>query len=159
MGETVLTDRPARARRIGANGPTVGAVVGKLGPDAARTAIARPGTVVGAELPPKPEPGTTPWRSKLFVPARWSADGNGYARGDTIPEAEARRQGLIGRPAVRTRTVRHVCTRCQGTTREPGHPANHRRGLDCTCPFNRPCVHCGGTGREPEEGSDAHGGS
>jgi len=53
---------------------------------------------VGLTLGPRPDANSTPWRSQVFVTGRHSADGHDYRPGDTVSEAEAKRQGLLETP-------------------------------------------------------------
>ena len=95
----------------------------------------------------KPEQGSTPWLSLFFVTARHSADGNGYAVGETIPELEAIRQGVyVPQPGTEDtpEEKRQVCVRCLGTgnyskAKPKNHPPDH-----ANCVFCGPCPVCEG---------------
>ena len=116
----------------------------------ARVLAEAPGRVVGYEPGDKPKPGSTPWQSLYYVNARHSADGNSYAIGDTVPEAEAKRQGLL-EPAVvpDVRKPRRLCQRCAGRgTYSARKPKGH--APDCACMFCGVCPACGGTRYEKE---------
>lgn len=95
----------------------------------------------------KPEADVTPWRSEFFVTARHSADGNSYAIGDPIPEAEAIRQGVYQpEPGTASTPIaeRALCPRCGGRgTDSRRKPRGHT--VDCKCPFCGPCRVCGGS--------------
>lgn len=97
-------------------------------------------------LPPaKLRPDQTPYRSRMFVLARHSADGNAYSPGDPIPEAEAIRQGFtvertggqVYEPELKK------CPKCQGTGKAR-KMKGHKPG--CGCPGCLPCKVCGGHG-------------
>ena len=120
---------------------------------ATEVAAEHPGRVTGVESGEKPAPGSTPWQSRYFVNARMSADGNGYRIGETIPEAEARRQGLLQEPARSVLTPkqqagRRICTRCAGRGTYGKKPKGHKEG--CACRFCGPCPRCEGTRYEKE---------
>ncbi len=59
---------------------------------AREASMGNPGRYSDAELFNKPGARTTPYRSRMFVSGRHTADGNGYGVGEPISEAEARRQ-------------------------------------------------------------------
>jgi hypothetical protein len=111
-----------------------------------------PARVSGFDPGAKPEPGSTPWRSVLYVNERHSADGHGYAIGDTVSEAEARRQGLLEQralPPISGGAGRRLCQRCQGRgTYSKSKPRGHK--ADCACYFCGACPACNGSRYEKE---------
>ena len=97
---------------------------------------------------PKPTEEETPYRSRYYVSAFRSTDGQSYHPGDPIPFEEAVRQGVINPDAPPPRRGR--CERCNGGKwfTNP-RPKGHKIG--CRCRFCGPCPRCAGSGREPEE--------
>lgn len=126
-------------------------------------------------VPPKPTEDETPYRSKMFVSSRNSADGNEYAKGAPIPEAERQRQGDQDENPITSNTVTEgierpkrsrdwrpprpadnwgrkngTCGFCQGTgRRSPNTTRSHKE--DCKCVGCKPCKHCDGTKLRPPE--------
>lgn len=124
------------------------------------TAAENPGRVALIDGP-KPSEDEVPWRSRLWVNGRNSADGNDYHPGDPIPEIEAIRQGVyvpvIGDEATPDDS-RAVCSRCGGSGQyAPKKPKGHKPG--CACKFCGPCRTCGGNGwiEEDDHGSQEDG--
>jgi hypothetical protein len=114
----------------------------------ARVLKEAPGRVAGYDPGEKPQPGSTPWQSIEYVNERHSADGHAYRPGETIPEAEAARQGLLV-PQTVAEPVRRRCARCEGRgTFSRTKPRGH--APDCTCMFCSACPACDGTGYEKE---------
>jgi hypothetical protein len=62
---------------------------------ARRATQSNPGRYSDVELSTRPSKLETPYRSRLFVTGRHSADGNAYGVGEPIPEVEARRQAMV----------------------------------------------------------------
>lgn len=129
-------------------------------------------------IPPKPTEDDTLYRSTIYVNAKYSADGNSYAKGDPIPIAEADRQGLVTgdftesdiveAAILGSRTAKQVqprvripdpnqnpwsarlgeCPNCAGTGKRSARVASKHQP-DCACPACKPCKACDGTGQVP----------
>jgi len=98
--------------------------------------VARGVAVVGE----KPTAEETPYRSRIWVSRRSSADGNAYKPGDPIPEAEEQRQ----RSRYGYDPRKETCGVCAGSGKRSNKMKNHKPG--CGCVGCKPCRECGGSG-------------